>query len=171
MNAFCLLQRGLKRVNDLWEWIVTKLLVVMTVVMVLSVFIQVVSRAIHYTVIWTSDVATFLFVWLAFLGAAVAVRDDDHFIVDVFPAKMKTFSFNLALNLLALATELAIGFVMLRYGVDFVKSMSLRLSYPLGVQMSYIVAVVPISGGLIILGGLERLLKIGKISREQEAEE
>ena len=168
MNAFCLLQRGLKRVNDLWEWIVTRLLVVMTVVMVLSVFIQVVSRAIHYTVIWTSDVATFLFVWLAFLGAAVAVRDDDHFIVD---AKMKTFSFNLALNLLALATELAIGFVMLRYGVDFVKSMSLRLSYSLGVQMSYIVAVVPISGGLIILGGLERLLKIGKISREQEAEE
>lgn len=171
MKVICLLQTGLKRVNDLWEWIVTKLLVVMTVLMVLSVFIQVGARTIHYTVIWTSDVATFLFVWLAFLGAAVAVRDDDHFIVDVFPDKMKTFSFNLILNLLALAAELAIGFVMLRYGVDFVKSMSLRLSYSLGVRMSYIVAVVPISGGLILLGGVERLLKIGEISREQEAAE
>lgn len=171
MTVLRIFQTGLKRVNDIWEWVVTKLLIVMTVVMVLSVFIQVISRTIHYTVIWTSDVATFLFVWLAFLGAAVAVRDNDHFIVDVFPEKMKTFHFNLVLNLLALVSQLVIGFIMLRYGMDFVKSMSLRLSYSLGLQMSYIVVVVPISGGLIILGVVERLLRIGEISREQEAAE
>lgn len=171
MKALCFIRAGLKRVNDIWEWIVTKLLIVMTIVMVLSVFIQVVSRIVHYTVIWTSDVATFLFVWLAFLGAAVAVRDNDHFIVDVFPEKMKTVRFNLTLNLLALVTQMVIGFIMLRYGIEFVKSMSLRMSYSLGVQMSYIVTVVPISGGLIILGVVERLLRIGEISREQEAAE
>ena len=60
---------------------------------------------------------------------------------------------------------------MLRYGEDFVKSMSLRLSYSLGIQLSYIVSVVPISGALILLGVLERLLKIGEISKEQEAAE
>ena len=49
--------------------------------------------------------------------------------------------------------------------------MSLRMSYSLGVQMSYIVAVVPISGGLIILGVVERLLKIGEISKGQEEAE
>ncbi len=171
MNTLRFFQAGLKCVNDIWEWIVTKLLIVMTMVMVLSVFIQVISRIVHYTVIWTSDVATFLFVWLAFLGAAMAVRDNDHFIVDVFPERMKTVPFNMALNLLALATQMVIGFVMLRYGIEFVKSMSLRMSYSLGVQMSYIVAVVPISGGLIILGVVERLLKIGEISKGQEEAE
>ena len=115
--------------------------------------------------------ATFLFVWLALLGAAMAVRDNDHFIVDVFPERMKTVPFNMALNLLALATQMVIGFVMLRYGIEFVNSMSLRMSYSLRVQMSYIVAVVPISGGLIILGVVERLLKIGEISKGQEEAE
>ncbi|MCI8809558.1 MAG: TRAP transporter small permease subunit [Oscillibacter sp.] len=171
MKALHTVQACLKRINDTWEWIVTKLLNIMTVVMVLSIFIQVVSRMVHYTVIWTSDVATFLFVWLAFLGAAVAVRDNDHFVVDVFPGTWKKFHFNLSLNLLALAAQFVIGFIMLRYGVDFVKSMSLRLSYSLGIQLSYIVSVVPISGALILLGVLERLLKIGEISKEQEAAE
>jgi len=143
----------------------------MTVVMVLSVFLQVVSRAVNYTIIWTSDVATFLFVWLAFLGAAIAVRDNEHFVVDVFPQKCKTFALNLVLNILALAIQLVIGFIMLRYGIDFTKSMSQRLSYSIGLQLSYIVAVVPISGGLILLGAIERILKIGEISKEQEAAE
>lgn len=158
----------LTKVNDAWEWIVTKVLIVITVIMVASVFIQVVTRAINYTVIWTSDVATFLFVWLAFLGAAIAVRDNDHFVVDVFPAKWKKYYFNLLLNVLALATQLIIGYIMLRYGIDFTKSMALRMSYSLGIQLSYIVSVVPLSGCLIILGTVERILRISETSKEQE---
>lgn len=158
----------LTKINDVWEWIVTKLLIVMTIVMVASVFLQVVSRAASFTVIWTSDVATFLFVWLAFLGAAVAVRDNDHFVVDVFPAKWKNRCFTISLNTLAFLAQLIIGFVMLRYGIDFTKSMALRLSYSIGLQLSYIVSVVPISGFLILLGTAERFLKIGEISKERE---
>ena len=171
MKASKILLKGLTKINDIWEWIIIKVLIIMTVAMVSSVFIQVATRMINYTVIWTSDVATFLFVWLAFLGAAVAVRDNDHFVVDVFPGKWKSFRFNLALNLLAIIVQFTIGSIMLKYGIDFVRSMALRLSYSIGLQLSYIVAVVPISGALILLGTLERLLRIGEISRNQEERE
>ena len=155
MKALKVLTKGITKINDIWEWIVVKLLVVMTVVMVASVFIQVLTRTFNYTVIWTSDVATFLFVWLAFLGAAVAVRDNDHFVVDVFPVHWKNkLGFNLALNLLALCTQFVIGFIMFKYGMKFTESMILRLSYSLGIQLSYIVMVVPISGALNLYGNL-----------------
>ncbi len=162
--------KALSAINNAWEWVITKLLVLFSAVMVISVFIQIVTRVIGITVIWTSDVATFLFVWLAFLGAAIAVRDNEHFVVDVFPARAKTFSFNLVLNILAIAAELVIGYIMLRYGANFVRSMALRMSYSIGVKMSYIVIVVPISGLLIILATLERLLRIKEISRPQEVQ-
>ena len=77
---------------------------------------------------------------------------------------------NLVLNILAIAAELVIGYIMLRYGANFVRSMALRMSYSIGVKMSYIVIVVPISGLLIILATLERLLRIKEISRPQEVQ-
>ena len=156
------------KINDIWEWIILRILIVMTSAMVISVFVQVVTRALKVPVIWTSDMATFLFVWLAYLGAAVATRENEHFIVDVFPTKWKSFGFNLALNLLTVVIQLVIGYVMVRYGINYVKSMALRLSYSVGVKMSYIVACVPISGVLILLGTLERLLRIDIVSKKQE---
>lgn len=170
MKAIKALAKVFEKINDIWEFGVTKLLVLMTTAMVLSIFLQITSRILGYSIIWTSDVATFLFAWMAFLGSAVAVRDNDHFIVDVFPAKMKTFWFNLALNVLALAAQFIIGYIMFRYGLDFVKSMDLRLSYSLGIKLSYITVVVPISGFLVLLATVERILKIVEISQPVEEE-
>ena len=148
----------IRKFNFLCSLLISKLLVALTFVMLLSIFLQVLTRLIRINVIWTSDLATFSFVWIAFLGAAVAVTTNEHFVVDVFPQKMKTPLFEKTLAILSLILQFIIGYVMVRYGIVFTESMAMRYTYSLGIKMSYISCVLPISGALIITGSLERLL-------------
>ena len=48
------------------------------------VALQVVTRfVIHTPVIWSEEVARFLFFWVVLLGAAMSVKDRRHFVIDV----------------------------------------------------------------------------------------
>jgi TRAP-type C4-dicarboxylate transport system permease small subunit len=143
--------------------LISKILVVLTFVMLISIFLQVVTRLMSVNIIWTSDLATFSFVWIAFLGAAIAVTTNEHFIVDIFPEKLKTPTFEKSLSVLSLILQFIVGYVMVRYGIAFTESMTLRFTYALGIKMSYISCVLPVSGTLIITGSLERLLFLNEI--------
>ena len=60
--------------------------------------------------------------------------------------------------------------IVVRYGITFTKSMSLRISYSLGIPLSYIACVLPVAGTFMVLGSIERLLNIVEISKRQEEE-
>ena len=160
MRLFLLI---IRRFNSSCSFIISKILVVLTIAMLLSINLQVLSRLVRFNVIWTSDVAIFSFVWTAFLGAALAVTANEHFIVDIFPKKIMTPLFDITLSLLALTLQFITGFVLLRYGIRFTESMSIRFSFSLGIKMSYISCVLPVSGFLIITGSLERLLSLKEL--------
>ncbi len=49
------------------------------VIFVIATLIQVVTRYLGISVLWTEEVAVNAFIWAMFLGAAVMVRESEHF--------------------------------------------------------------------------------------------
>ena len=48
-------------------------------VFLITVMIQIITRYLSISVLWTEEVATFSFIWAVFMGASVMVRRDQHF--------------------------------------------------------------------------------------------
>ncbi|MFC0469069.1 TRAP transporter small permease [Halalkalibacter kiskunsagensis] len=55
----------------------------------IAVLVQVVTRYLGISVIWTEEVANYSFIWAVFMGAAVMVNRKDHFNFDYLSKKLK----------------------------------------------------------------------------------
>ncbi|AJD92231.1 hypothetical protein JMA_29140 [Jeotgalibacillus malaysiensis] len=55
----------------------------------IAIVIQVLSRYMGISVIWTEEVANYSFIWAIFMGAAVMVNRKDHFNFDLLSKKLK----------------------------------------------------------------------------------
>nr|WP_086939522.1 TRAP transporter small permease [Thaumasiovibrio occultus] len=58
------------------------------VVFVLATLVQVISRYLGISMLWTEEVAVNAFIWAMFLGAAVMVREKQHFSFGVLTDKL-----------------------------------------------------------------------------------
>lgn len=140
------------------------LVVIVMAVLVLDVLWQVFARLVlknPSTV--TEEIATFMLVWVALLGAAVAMGRGAHLGIDYFVGKLPARA--------KLATEVLVFFavaafsllVMVVGGADLVASnFELgQVSPALHVNMGYVYLAVPISGFFLtlyaIMGLVERL--------------
>ena len=68
-----------RKLDKFIEYFIFSLLSLMST----AIFLQVVFRyVIKYSLPWSEELARYLFVWFALMGAAVAVKDNAHFGVD-----------------------------------------------------------------------------------------
>lgn len=140
------------------------LVIVVVAVLVLDVLWQVFTRfVLNNPSSWTEELAVFLLIWVALLGAAVALGRGAHLGIDYFVGKLP--------ERMRLATEVFVFFcvaafsflVMVVGGIDLVWSMLLlgQPSPALGVEMGHVYLAVPISGFFLtlyaVIGLLERL--------------
>jgi TRAP-type C4-dicarboxylate transport system permease small subunit len=84
---FMKLIRSINQVLDrLLSWLVSAAFAIMIVV----VFVQVLNRnVLTVSLVWTLDVAQLAFSWCIFIGAALALRWDEHYALDLIPAEWK----------------------------------------------------------------------------------
>jgi tripartite ATP-independent transporter DctM subunit len=141
-----LLTRGLEHL--------TALLVVAEIVIL---FVGIVARyAFHNPLIWSDELASLLFLWLAMLGAALALRRDEHMrmtaLVNRFGARARGFA-----ALLALAATLGFLLVILRPALDYLGNEAIVSIMSLDISMSWRAAAMPVGIGLMIVTALLRL--------------
>jgi len=142
------------------------LVMVVVAILVLDVLWQVFTRLVlkdPSTV--TEELATFMLIWVALLGAAVALGRGAHLGIDYFVGKLpvRTKVFTEVIVFLCVA---AFSFlVMVVGGIDLVASM-LELgqeSPALRIKMGYVYLAVPISGFFLtlyaVMGLLERVAR------------
>ena len=57
-------------------------------VLLIPVTMQIVSRYVDIVprYIWTEELARFCFIWIILVGAMIAMREDEHFTVDLLPS-------------------------------------------------------------------------------------
>jgi len=135
-----LLRRGL-------EYLCAGLLMVIVAV----VFTNVVSRYfVHAPLRWSDEVAQFLFLWLAYLGALAAFMGGRHYsfpnLIDMLPATarlaVKTVSDVIVLGMLG---------ILVWYGVQLVDLLHHQRSPALDLPVYYIYAALPLVSFLMAL--------------------
>ena len=120
-------------------------------------FVGIVARyAFHNPLIWSDELASLLFLWLAMLGAALALRRNEHMrmtaLVNRFGARARGFA-----ALLALAATLGFLLAILRPALDYLGNEAIVSIMSLGISMSWRAAAMPIGIGLMIVTALLRL--------------
>jgi TRAP-type C4-dicarboxylate transport system permease small subunit len=137
----------------------TSMLALFTVVVAYQVFSRYVDFVPRF--IWTEEISRFSFIWMLFLGTAVAVRKKRHFVIDLFPAHIQE-RYGRLLDLFVLLIILAVAVSMVVGGVHFVEMGLKRISTTSGIQLAWIYLSIPVSGASIILFSLEQLWDILK---------
>jgi TRAP-type C4-dicarboxylate transport system permease small subunit len=123
----------------------------------ITVLLDVTTRFTGTPILWLQEVTLGAFVWGVFIGGAVAVRRNEHFLLARIATSLQGRSRMVMettshLVLLAVALFLALfGFSFFMFGFDV-------HSQPSGTPVAVITAAIPISGALIALFTVERLV-------------
>ncbi|WP_083961614.1 TRAP transporter small permease [Salinimicrobium terrae] len=128
-------------------------LVALLVLMVLAVLWQIFSRyLLNSPSSFTEELARYLFIWIGILGAAYASGQQTHLSIDILPPKLNPknrIKLRIFINILIILfslTVLVIGGGNLVYVNDLLGQSSAAL----GVPLSWVYSIVPISGLLVI---------------------
>lgn len=108
-----------RRITALYHHVLCIVLVAALVLLTIPVSMQIVSRFTnlipHY--IWTEEMARFMFVWVIMIGAMIAVRENSHLDVDVWPHLSSRK--DAVLRLFARFAMLLMAFVFVHAGIEF----------------------------------------------------
>ena len=148
------------------EWWAAFLLVLMVVVVFLGVFFR---YAVNASLVWYDEFASYLLVWLTFYGVVVASYRQRHIgfemVVDrLLPRTRRVVDF------IAEACVLGFQVVLFYYGWLLTRRMGDETAVSLPwVKMGWVYSVLPITGGLMLVISLMRLVEI--VSGRQHARE
>ena len=120
---------------------------------VLLLFVQIVARQLFgYSIAWSEELSTYMFVWFAYLGAVVAAKMSAHNRVTVHMQFLPKW---LAKTLMTVADLLWVAFnayfVWLSYDFVFNRMNLFWKAQTLGVPMKYIYMILPIAFTLMSL--------------------
>ncbi|MFS0673897.1 TRAP transporter small permease [Ornithinibacillus sp. 179-J 7C1 HS] len=118
--------------------------------MVSVVTAQVISRYLFNSPFtWTEELARYTFVWVSFLGMAIAVKYGSHIALDMLARKLTGISRK---SLMVFNNLLVLVFsgILTYSGFEFVKLGARQTSPSLSLPMDIVYLVIPISGILLI---------------------
>jgi TRAP-type transport system small permease protein len=115
------------------------------------VFLQVLVRfALKFALPWTEEVARLAFVYSIFVGATLAVRENDHISVDfllaVLPSGMRR-----AVRLVGTVLVAVFLVAVTWQGVLFVQATGVQMTPVLQIPFRYLYVVIPASGAVMLL--------------------
>jgi len=132
---------------------------VLLVVVCILAAVQVVSRYVFENPFsWTEELATYLFVYLSFIGASLALKKNEHFAMEILceklPETLRSFTKIFVRILIFLCCAIIFWYgCRLTINAWNVKTPALEISY----SVPY--AAVPLGGILMMLRSLEALVK------------
>lgn len=152
----------LERLNDIVGMLVeipASLLVVAEVVVLLMGVIW--RYVLHTPLVWSDELASILFLWLAMLGSIVALRRGEHMrmtaIVGKLPPHLRAF-----LDLIAIAAALAFLLLIVRPAYEFAEDEMFVTTPSLGITSSWRAAALPIGIALMIVIGFLQIFRFGR---------
>jgi TRAP-type transport system small permease protein len=132
------------------------------IVLAAAIFVVVIGAVVArygfgQAVSWTEEVPRYLLIWVSFLGAAVCVLRRDHVGFDVLlnalPARVRRAT-SAAISLMMFG----FGFVMLRYGITFVRDFGGDLMETIPFRNYWYYPAMPVSGALMMVFAFKLLV-------------
>jgi|SRR5690625_285023 len=151
----------LRQINDFITRVVETLLWIGFLLLIITVALQVLARfVLHIPLIWAPDLAQLLFAWLIFLGAAVALRKNTHYTVDIIPYGKR--SIDVPLEIIGFIVTAAVIYLMFFHGITLTELRKSGVIQSLGISRMWAYASIPVSGALMALYAIEALLRFIK---------
>ncbi len=152
-----------------WSYAAETVVVILMTIMVTTLALQVFYRfVLDNPLSWTEELARYAFVWITFLGGAVAYRRRAHIVVDVMlhlvPIRARAA---LALAVEAMITVTLV--ILVRDGLRMVETTANVQATMLEIPMSYIYASIPVSAALMLIYQVERLVGVLRSRRPAAA--
>lgn len=144
----------MKTLVNMVNQILSRLIIVLSSLLVLCVVWQVLSRYVLSTPSTSTDeTARFLFMWVGLLAAAYGVNVKSHLAIDLLTMNLKGKRKLVSDLIVELAIALFSGVAMLYGGIGLVAKTIVtgQVSPAMGIEMGYIYLCLPISGGVIVL--------------------
>ena len=137
------------------EWLAVLLLVAMTVVVAVAVFYRYV---LGDSLVWYDEFASFLLVWLTFVGAVAVTRRRRHIGFDLL-VERSTPGTRHVLEIVGELLVLALELLIVVYGWNLVVRMGDETAVSLPwVKMGWVYAVMPVSAALMATVTLRHLV-------------
>lgn len=135
---------------------------VLLVVIVGLLLTGVVARyVLHTPIIWVDEAASISFLWLAMMGAAIAIDRNEHLrltvFIGMFPERLRGFVDALAL----LIVVVVLGALILP-AIDYVREESFITSAALNISVSYRVSAIVLGIVLMLIVAIGHLLRESK---------
>lgn len=94
--------------------------IVFLVIFFLSTLLQIITRYLGMSVLWTEELANYTFIWAIFMGAAIMVNHKEHFTFDLLQMKVKGKN-KLYLNISIEALLVAFNLLITMYGFQLLQ--------------------------------------------------
>lgn len=114
---------------------------------------------LHVGLGWTEEAARFLLIGLTFVAAAAAVKEWGHFQLLV-ATKWVPPKYYRAVQAFAVTVVLIMSAVLVRYGIAITQVSWFQTSPTMEWSMGSLYSIVPVSGAIMFLFGLEHLWNI-----------
>src|SRR3954452_24838488 len=118
----------------------------------------------HSSLVWSDELASILFLWLAMLGAVVAFRRGEHMrmtaLVTRAPLPLRGF-----LEALAIAAPIGFLLLVLHPAIDYAMEESFIVTPALEIPGSWRASALPVGLGLMLLVAVVRLLRLAGLAR------
>ncbi len=130
---------------------------------IVILFAGVVSRyVLHAPLIWSDELASILFLWLAMLGAVVAFRRSEHMRMTALVASAGP-SLRAYLDVVATCAALAFLLLIVHPGYEYAYEESFITTPALQISNTWRAAALPVGTCLMALLALLRLLRVGDL--------
>ena len=167
----------LTKIVDAYIKLLNVLILIAGLSLVVAVFLQIGGRYIPFIPLWLwpMEIVAFGLVWMIFMGSVVALRDKEHFTVDVITMILKGRDIpviNFAVNLIYYFIAFSIALVFTFYGYAFFRDWGMiRNSDLTGLNMGYIYFSVPFAGlswFVLLIESLYKDIKTGEFLHNKE---
>ena len=120
----------------------------------------VVSRyLLHAPIVWSDELASILFLWLAMLGAVIAMRRAAHMRMTSLSARASD-TLRMRLDVLATVVCLCVSAVLLHAGWDYAADEAIVKMPALGISVAWRAAAIPVCLALMIVVLLTQLMRV-----------
>lgn len=122
------------------------------------VFANIISRFIFgYSIAWSSEVARYAFIWLTFMGMAVALREDSHAKIDLLIQKLpRAFQKSVLVAGHAIVVVLSL-FLMFAGTRQTIAVWDVQAAYMRFLSMSWMYLSIPVSGLFMLVFSISAL--------------
>lgn len=153
----------------LFDGLLARLLQLVGTVLILSVLLQIISRFIMLQPFpWTEELARFSFIWFCFLGSAYTLRRNLHLGIDYYYLKFGLGSRRI-IDIVVTSLIIIFGVLLVVLGMRMVGITGIQRSPIMRLRMSYMYAVLPVTGALYIIFSVYQLFALLKSSPTGEA--